>query len=141
MGKFKDLVTGKKEKERLDEAVGGVVSTPAINQGHGSAIQSTSGELSGDSRIDTGGKFTFRADQLPDSQTKRSKPATPNQQNEKQAFAEQNDNSVVLHEDEGGSVTLREGNTNYEVVIRAGSQEKIFELDAEAAQQVQEFFK
>lgn len=145
MGKFKDLVEGKK---RLDEAVGGVVSTPAVNQ-QGS-IRSGNKDLSGDSRIDTGGQFTFRADELPSGEkTKKrgggqkgsdfQKTANP-----KQAFGENpvEEDSIVLHQDDGGSVTIRESNAGeYEVVVRAGSQERIFELDQGAAEEVQNFFE
>lgn len=133
MGKFKDLVLGKKKKERLDEAVGGVVSTPAINAGYGTTNQNTGG---GDSRIDTKGKFSFDASKLPDSDFSRT--ADP-----KRAFGkvEENLDSVVLHEDEEGSVTLSENDEGgYEVVIREGSDEKAFELDEEAAKKVHAFF-
>lgn len=150
MGKFKDLVEGKK---RLDEAVGGVVSTPAINQ-QGS-IRSGSKNFSGDSRIDTGGQFTFRADELPGSDTRtgdherktsRGQKGSDFRQtaNPRQAFEgeEIKEDSVVLHQDDGGSVTLREGDSgSYEVIVRAGSQERIFELEDSAATEVMNFFE
>ena len=144
MGKFKDLLTGKKrideEKEKLEEAVGGVVSTPAINSG--SAVANGhrgNATRSGDSRVDTGGKFTFDSSQLPgkDSRDVSSEP------NPKQAFGEESGSGsgeLVLHEDDGGSVMVRDQGGSYDMVIRAGSQEKVFELDEGAAERVVKFF-
>lgn len=135
MGKFKDLVLGNKKKERLDEAVGGVVSTPAINSGYGTTSQRTGKQAQGDSRIDTGGKFTFDASELPDSDFSRTT-------NPREAFQEQEQlDSVVLHEDEDGSITLSESDDGrFEVVIRDGSDEKTYSLDEDAAKKVRAFF-
>lgn len=128
-----------KFKELLKEAVGGVVSTPAINSGHGSTSQ-----RSGDSRVDTGGKFTFDASELPGSNQGGGQKQSDfsSQGNPREAFADMSGPStMVLHEDDGGSVTLRDhGAGNYDVVVRAGSQEKVFELDEGAAKEVTEFF-
>lgn len=133
-----------KFKELLKEAVGGVVSTPAINSGHGSTSQ-----RSGDSRVDTGGKFTFDASELPGSnqgggqkQSDFSQSDFSSKGNPREAFEDTSGPStMVLHEDDGGSVTLRDhGAGNYDVVVRAGSQEKVFELDEGAAKEVTEFF-
>lgn len=141
MGKFKDIIEGKRDldKERLDEAVGGVVSTPAINSGSGVANgRKGSATRSGDSRIDTGGEFTYNAGELEGfSGNTRSKP------NPKESFAETSteENSVILHEDDGGSVMIRETSGGREVVVRAGSQEKAFELDEESAKRVVDFLK
>jgi len=130
MGKFKDLIEEKSNKERLDEAVGGVVSTPAINSGYG-----TTNQTAGDSRIDTNGEFTFDASELPDSDFQ-------NHANPREAFAEQESlDSVVLHEDETGSVTLSEGDEGgYEIAIRDGSDEKTYQIEEDAAKKVRAFF-
>jgi len=139
MGKFKDLVLNENEKDRLDEAVGGVVSTPAINGGHGVTGQKSDAEMSGDSRIDTRGNFTFDSSELPSGNTDSDFSKTPNP---RQAFGELNESpeSVVLHEDDGGSVVIRETSDGQEIIIRAGSQERAFELDEEAAKKVRAFF-
>lgn len=140
MGKFKDLVNGKRdlEKERIDEAVGGVVSTPAINSGSGVANgRKGNATRSGDSRVDTGGEFTYNAGELEGfSGSTRSKP------NPKQSFKEDGGGGdLVLHEDDGGSVVLRETNGGYSVIVRAGSQEKEFELEEGTERQIKEFFR
>ena len=131
MGKFKDLIE-KKNKERLEEAVGGVVSTPAINSGYGTASQNAGG---GDSRIDTNGDFSFDASELPDSDFE-------NHANPREAFAEEESfDSVVLHEDEEGSVTLSESDDGgYEIAIRDGSDETTYQIEEDAAKKVQAFF-
>lgn len=131
MGKFKNLIEEKSNKERLDEAVGGVVSTPAINSGYGTKNQKTGG----DSRIDTNGEFTFDASELPDSDFQ-------NHANPREAFAGQDSlDSVVLHEDETGSVTLSEGDEGgYEIAIRDGSDEKTYQIEEDAAKKVRAFF-
>lgn len=138
MGKFKDLVNGKRdiEKDRIDEAVGGVISTPAINNGSGVA-NGRKGNASGDSRIDTGGEFTYNAGELKGfSGSTRSKP------NPKQSFKEGGSSGdLVLHEDDGGSVVLRETGGGYSVIVRAGSQEKEFELEEGTERQIKEFFR
>ena len=129
MGKFKDIIV---EKERLDEAVGGVVSTPAVNSGYATTNQNAGG---GDSRIDTNGDFSFDASELPDSDFQ-------NHANPREAFAEQESlDSVVLHEDETGSVTLSESDEGgYEIAIRDGSDEKTYQIEEEAAKKVRAFF-
>lgn len=140
MGKFKDLVLNENEKKQLNEAVGGVVSTPAINAGHGVMGQKSDAEMSGDSRIDTRGNFTFDASKLPGSSGDSDFSHTANP---KQAFGgelNESPESVVLHEDDGGSVVIRETSDGQEVIIRAGSQERAFELDEEAAKKVLAFF-
>jgi hypothetical protein len=134
-----------KFKELLKEAVGGVVSTPAINSGSGVANgrEGNATQQKGDSRIDTRGEFTFDASELPGSNSGGGQKQTDFQKtaNPREAFEEDTGpNSIVLHEDEGGSVTLRDHGNSYDVVVRAGSQEKIFELDADAAQEVRDFF-
>lgn len=133
MGKFKDLVVKNDKKERLDEAVGGVVSTPAVNSGYATTNQSAGG--GGDSRIDTNGDFSFDASELPDSDFQ-------SHANPREAFAEQESlDSVVLHEDETGSVTLSESDEGgYEIAIRDGSDEKTYQIEEEAAKKVQAFF-
>ena len=131
MGKFKDLVVENDEKKRLDETVGGVVSTPAVNSGYATTNQNAGG--GGDSRIDTNGDFSFDASELPNSDFQ-------NHANPREAFAEQFD-SVVLHEDETGSVTLSESDEGgYEIAIRDGSDEKTYQIEEEAAKKVQAFF-
>jgi len=132
MGKFKNLIEEKSNKERLDEAVGGVVSTPAINSGYGTTNQKTGG---GDSRIDTNGEFTFDASELPDSDFGA-------HANPREAFAgEDSFDSVVLHEDETGSVTLSEGDEGgYEIAVRDGSDETTYQIEEEAAKKVRAFF-
>lgn len=152
MAKFKELLK-EKAKERLDEAVGGVVSTPAINAGSGVANGRSGAVRSGDSRVDTGGEFTYRAGELPGfeggdeesyaSDYEAGKSDWQDQANPKQAFqeGEAGPNTVVLHQDDGGSVTLREhGQGNFDVVVRAGSDERVFELDEEAVSEVTEIF-
>lgn len=137
MGKFKDLVTGEKDVKRLDEAVGGVVSTPAVNSGSGVANGRKGNATQGDSRIDTKGEFTYNAGELEGfSGSTRDKP------NPKQSFQEKSDSegSLVLHEDDGGSVMIRETSEGHEVVVRAGSQEKAFELDENVGDQIKRFF-
>ena len=130
MGKFKNLVIENDEKERLDEAVGGVVSTPAVNSGYATTNQNAAG---GDSRIDTNGDFSFDASELPDSDFQ-------NHANPREAFAEQFD-SVVLHEDETGSVTLSESDEGgYEIAIRDGSDEKTYQIEEDTAKKVRAFF-
>lgn len=142
MAKFKKLLK-EATKEKLNEAVGGVVSTPAINAGSGVANGRSASVRSGDSRVDTGGEFTYRAGELPGFD---GSPDTSSdwedQANPKQAFSEGGgSNTVVLHEDDGGSVTLREhGQGSYDVVVRAGSDEKVFELDEDAVKKVSEIF-
>ena len=144
MGRFKDLITGKKsldeDKEKLEEAVGGVVSTPAINSGSAVANgHKGNATRSGDSRVDTGGKFTFDSSQLPGKET-RDAGTKPNP---KKAFGEESGSGsgeLVLHEDDGGSVMVRDQGNGYDMVIRAGSQEKVFELDEGAAKRAIEFF-
>lgn len=130
MGKFKNLVIENDEKERLDEAVGGVVSTPAVNSGYATTNQNAA---DGDSRIDTNGDFSFDASELPDSDFQ-------NHANPREAFAEQFD-SVVLHEDETGSVTLSESDEGgYEIAIRDGSDEKTYQIEEDTAKKVRAFF-
>lgn len=132
-----------KFKELLQEAVGGVVSTPAINSGSAVANgRKGNATRSGDSRVDTRGEFTFRADELPGNDSVDTKSDFEKKANPREAFAEEDQGppSVVLHEDDGGSVTLRNLGGSYDVVVRAGSQEKVFELDEEAAQEVRDFF-
>jgi hypothetical protein len=142
MGKFKDLITGKErldeDKEKLEEAVGGVVSTPAINSGSAVANgRQGNATRSGDSRIDTGGKFTFDSSQLPGKESR----SVSSEPNPKQAFKEETESdALVLHEDDGGSVMVREQGENYDMVIRAGSQEKVFQLDEDAAERAVKFF-
>ena len=132
MGKFKDLIEEKTNKERLDEAVGGVVSTPAVNSGYATTNQNAGG---GDSRVDTNGDFSFDASELPNSDFQ-------SHANPREAFAEQESlDSVVLHEDETGSVTLSESDEGgYEIAIRDGSDEKTYQIEEEAAKKVQAFF-
>jgi hypothetical protein len=144
MANFKKLIK-ESAKEKLEEAVGGVVSTGAVNSGYGirGGSGQVSGELSGDSRIDTKGEFTFRADELPDTGQGAQTSDFSERGNAKKAFSSegQQPDSVVLHEDGSGSVTLRDhGGGTYDVVIREGSEEKTFELDREAAQKVRDFF-
>jgi len=143
MAKFKDLLK-ESAKEKIEEAVGGVVSTPAINAGSGVANGRSGAIRSGDSRVDTGGEFTFRADELPgvDKAPSTSDSDFSSQHSPKSAFSEegQKPDSVVLHEDDSGSVTLRESGNKYEVVIREGSDEKTYELNEEAAKKVRKFF-
>lgn len=144
MAKFKDLLK-ESAKEKIEEAVGGVVSTPAINSGSGVANGRSGAIRSGDSRVDTGGEFTFRADELPgvDKAPSTTDSDFSSQHSPKSAFSEEgqkSDNSIVLHEDDSGSVTLRENGNEYEVVIREGSDEKTYTLDEQAAKKVRKFF-
>ena len=131
MGKFKDIVVQNSDKkERLDEAVGGVVSTPAVNSGYATTNQNAGG---GDSRIDTNGDFSFDASELPSGDFE-------SHANPREAFAEQFD-SVVLHEDETGSVALSESDEGgYEIAIRDGSDEKTYQIEEDAAKKVRAFF-
>lgn len=144
MAKFKELLKEAAiEKQKLNEAVGGVVSTPAINAGSGVANGRSGAVRSGDSRVDTGGEFTYRANELPGFEGDDTESDWEDQANPKQAFQEgdRGPNTVVLHEDDGGSVTLREhGQGQYDVVVRAGSDERVFELDEEAVAEVTEIF-
>lgn len=115
-----------KFKELLKEVAGGVVDMPAIN---------TQGGLGYTERSDQK-RYGFEFD--PDGMPHNNNP------NQKSAFEEtdiSNSNSVVVYEDNESSITLRQNTPQeFEVVVREGSQEKVFEIDGDTASDIQQLF-
>lgn len=132
MAKFKDLI---------QEAVGGVVSTGAVNSqaGRTSAIQQHM-EKNGYSFDPS--KLPGADDNVASDYQRAVQQDNSNKANPKQAFGEaENQSSVVLHEEDAGSVTLRKhGPDSYDIVVRQGSAEKVFEIDSDSAEQVKALF-
>lgn len=138
MAKFKDLI---------QEAVGGVVSIGATNQ-TGTRTGAIQQHMN-----DNG--YSFDASKLPGKeennvvgdyqqavQNDGKRRGSSERPNSKQAFGGGDpQSSVVLHEEDAGSVTLRKhGSDSYDIVVRQGSAEKVFEIDSDSADQVRALF-
>ena len=122
------MAESSKFKDLLQEMVGGVVSTPAINSQGGLGYTERSDK-------DRYG-FEFNPDGMPH-----------NKPNKKSAFAETSNSSdnqersVVIYEDNDGAITLKQNTPEeFEVVVREGSKEKVFEIDRDTASKIQQFF-
>jgi len=115
-----------KFKELLKEVAGGVVDMPATNgQGGLGYTERSDQERYG---------FEFDPDGMPHNNKPNNKSAFENKKNE-------TTNSVVIYEDSESSITLRRNTPQeFEVVLREGSQENVFEIDREAASAIKQLF-